>query len=159
MSDKESLQCNKCAWSKAISSSFTVSNGTRQGIILSPVLFNVYMDDLSLKSRSVQMGCYINGICFNHLFYADDTVLIAPSPTALQLLVDVCKVYINEKDLMLNWKKSRYMVFRTDLLDGLACPDVLIDNKSTDLVHDMKYICVNLCDNFTDDKSRALVAL
>ena len=29
-------------------------------------------------------------ICVNHLFYADDSVLIAPSPMALKQLIDVC---------------------------------------------------------------------
>ena len=33
-------------WDNAISSSFTVSNGVKQGGIMSPIFFNVYMDVL-----------------------------------------------------------------------------------------------------------------
>ena len=36
-------------WGGVYSSSFTVTNGVRQGGILSPYLFNVYVDDLSVE--------------------------------------------------------------------------------------------------------------
>ena len=34
------------------STQFTVSNGVKQGGIISPILFNVYMDDLSIALKS-----------------------------------------------------------------------------------------------------------
>ena len=46
--------------------------------ILSPYLFNVYVDDLSVKLNSCHVGCYYSGGCFNHLMYADDLVIIVP---------------------------------------------------------------------------------
>ena len=36
-------------WGSTISADFTVGNGVRQGGILSPHLFNIYMDELSSK--------------------------------------------------------------------------------------------------------------
>ena len=43
--------------------SFTVTNGVRQGGILSPILFNVYMDDLSKSLKLLSnIGCNINGV-------------------------------------------------------------------------------------------------
>ena len=49
------------------------------GGILSPYLFNVYVDDLSVKLNSCHVGCYYSGGCINHLMYADDFVIMSPS--------------------------------------------------------------------------------
>ena len=73
---------NMCVrWDHIYSDYFGVSNGVRQGGILSPLLFNLYMDDLSDRLNKLKIGCCINGIVVNHIIimYADDLVLIAPS--------------------------------------------------------------------------------
>ncbi len=44
-------------WGGSVSYKFTVSNGVRQGGILSPFLFNVYMDDLSVNLKKCPTGC------------------------------------------------------------------------------------------------------
>ena len=62
-------------WNNVISSGFGVSNGVRQGGILSPYLFCVYMDDLSIKLNDIKVGCTIGTTLINHLMYADDLVL------------------------------------------------------------------------------------
>ena len=72
-------------WGGVYSSSFTATNGVRQGGILSPYLFNVYVDDLSVKRNSCHAGCYYSGGCINHLMYADDLVIMSPSVAHLPL--------------------------------------------------------------------------
>ena len=59
-------------WNNVISSGFGVSNGVRQGGILSPYLFCVYMDDLSIKLNDTKVGCTTGTTLINHLMYADD---------------------------------------------------------------------------------------
>ena len=68
--------------------SFTVSNDVQHGSILSPVLFNVYIDSQSLKLAELKIGSSLNSHCFNQLIYADDTVSLAPFPKALRKLID-----------------------------------------------------------------------
>ena len=46
------------------STSFTITNGTRQGSVLSPVIFSVYLDDLLRELRRLQLGCSIGGCWF-----------------------------------------------------------------------------------------------
>ena len=56
----------------------------RQCGILSPKLFSVYMDDFSKAFIDSGVGCFIDNICFNHVFYAGDLCLMAPGAIALQ---------------------------------------------------------------------------
>ena len=54
-------------WGSQLSQSFGVSNGVRQGKILSPYLFAVYIDQLSKDLNRVPAGCYIGNTLVNHV--------------------------------------------------------------------------------------------
>ena len=71
-------------WGKVNSAYFKVLNRVRQGEILSPKLFAIYVDDLSLELTLSKSGCYIDDQCIKHVMYADDICLIAPSAIGLQ---------------------------------------------------------------------------
>ena len=66
------LQRMHIRWGNTISTSFRVSNSVKQGGIMSPVLFNVYMNDLSCALNRSNIGGRIGGEIVNHLSYADD---------------------------------------------------------------------------------------
>ena len=83
-------------WGSCISDPFSVTNGVRQGGVLSPLLFNVCMDDLSQILRNNTYGCYFKDECYNHLMYADDLVLLTTSPTAMQELIHECSSFFVE---------------------------------------------------------------
>ena len=57
------LVCVK--WGNVASIFFRISNGVRQGGILSPKLFALYMNKLS---RLLVMLCYIDGQCMSHFY-------------------------------------------------------------------------------------------
>ena len=67
---------------RCISGSLFVSNSVRQGRILLPKLFSVYIDGVSDKLVKYKVGCYINNLCMNHVMYDDDICLMAPSPAS-----------------------------------------------------------------------------
>ena len=72
---------------------FTVSNGVRQGEILSPLFFTVYMDGLSDILCKTECGCHMGGRMINHLMYADDLVMLSHSTKGFQRLVNICAAY------------------------------------------------------------------
>ena len=70
--DSKQEMCIK--WGQAMSDYFTISNGVREGGILSPHLFGVYVDDLFKQLIDVRSGCFIEHQCINHVMYADNFV-------------------------------------------------------------------------------------
>ena len=66
-----------------LSNFFSVNNGVREGGMLSPLLFNVYIDYLSVSLSKQPVGCCCGKTVVNHLMYADDIVLLAPSAKGL----------------------------------------------------------------------------
>ena len=71
---------------------FQIGEGTHQGCILSPCLFNLYAEYIMWNVRldEAQAGIKIAGRNINNLRYADDTTLVAESEEELKnLLVKV----------------------------------------------------------------------
>ncbi len=52
-------------WGNYLSDTFSVSNDIKQGGILSPMLFNIYVDDLSTALNKCNVGCCFNAIVLN----------------------------------------------------------------------------------------------
>ena len=73
----------RVSWNGNFSHSFNVENGVRQGGIVSPVLFCVYLDGLLQQLCNSGVGCYIGKVYVGALAYADDVALLAPTPSAI----------------------------------------------------------------------------
>ena len=99
-------------WQGALSEYFYNSCGLRQGSKLSPLLFNVYIDVLSNKLNKTKVGCIMGGTIINHLIYADDTVLLAPSVKALQHLINISERTGKELDIVFSVKKTKCMFLK-----------------------------------------------
>ena len=92
-------------WGITTTSYFLFSNSVKQGGILSPMLFNVYMDQLSINLNRSGIGSNIDGHLINHLCYADDLCLISPSSAGMQKLLVMCSSYAIEHLLTYNGSK------------------------------------------------------
>ena len=88
------------SWGTARSSQFGILNGTRQGSVLSPGFFGIYVDELLLQLRRSGVGCYIGGSFFGAAGYADDIILLAPCRSAMAQMVKICEDYGKKNNLM-----------------------------------------------------------
>ena len=93
-------------WSTYVSCFRRLTAGVRQGGVLSPTLFALYVDDILIKLSNSKLGCHIKRICVNSFMYADDLLLIANSVSDLQKLVNICVEEFELLDLSLNASKS-----------------------------------------------------
>ena len=86
---------------------FRLLAGVRQGGVLSPSLFAVFIDSVVDKVKATVVGCYLFSVCVSIFLYAYDILLIAPSVNALQTILSAC-----EHELMrINEKKSKCIRF------------------------------------------------
>lgn len=128
-----------------------VTNGVRQGGIMSPVLFNIYMDDLSHTLNSSHIGCSINSNLVNHIMYADDTCLIAPSPSALQKIVNLCNDFAKDNFILFNEKKTFCMCFKPKSMSDLHIPVLSLNKVPLAFVSSCKYLGTMISDKCVDD--------
>ena len=59
-------------WGSTLSSKFQVTNGVRQAGVLSPLLFNAYVNELSELLNKYGIGRHMGGTIINHMLYADN---------------------------------------------------------------------------------------
>ena len=92
-------------WGSEFSEFFHLECGIRQGGVLSPYLFALYIDSVIDQLKLLQFGCFVRYVNFNILMYADDIILVAPTISSLQLLVTECQKALNFLELSINVKK------------------------------------------------------
>ena len=97
---------SRTAWLDEHSTYFAVTNGIRQGGVISPVLFTIYMDELLKRLEMSGRGCYIGHKYLGVLCYADDVTLLAPTAQSLQHMVKTCEQFGQEFDIKYNATKS-----------------------------------------------------
>ena len=80
-------------WNGAISSEFPMTNGVRQGAILSAIAYCFYMEDLFALLKQRRAGCWVMDQYHGIFGYSDDNWLLAPSLAALQDMLHTCEEY------------------------------------------------------------------
>ena len=97
------MQRMRVQWSPdCTSTSFAVANGVRQGGVLSPFFFAVYLDDLLYELSLASVGCYWRWMFAGVFCFADDIALLAPCASALRKMLSICSSYAASHGLIFN---------------------------------------------------------
>ena len=86
--------------------------GVRQGDNLSPTLFSIFLNDLATGIKSLNAGINIDNYNLTILLYADDIVLLAPSPEMLQQQIDYVHQWCKKWRMNVNSDKTQIVHFR-----------------------------------------------
>ena len=89
------------------STDFSVSNGVKQGAVISPILFSSYMDALFDRLKRIAIGCHVGPVYAGAFGYADVVALVAPSLYSLRCMVATYEEFANEYQIDFNPTKSK----------------------------------------------------
>lgn len=130
---------------------FPSTVGVRQGCALSPLLFNLYVSDLSkiLNSTANQEnGITLFNKSLTHLFYADDLVILSDSPAGLQNSLNLIHEYCKEWRLSINISKTKVMIFsRSHRKSAIKNFTPKIGGISIEVVNEYKYLGIIFSSN------------
>ena len=94
-----------------LSEEFTAHKGLKQGCVMSPNLFNVFLNDLPAIFDISCHPCKLNNIDVSCLLYADDLVLFSESQEGHQNALDKLHTYCSKWKLSINTTKTKTIIF------------------------------------------------
>jgi len=142
---------SKVKWNGHYSDSFVINSGVRQGGILSPLLFNCYVNILLVTLRKSDYGCKLHNFYLGCIMYADDLILISASILDLQSMLDICTNVGLSLGLKFNSKKSHCISIGPSPI--IALPSMIIASQSMNWSEQIKYlgVWINAHKNFNVD--------
>ena len=95
-----------------------------------------YINDLIQRLQSLNKGCFIGGMFVGVLVYADDIVLLTPTPNAMRELLTICDDFSSEFDVTFNSMKSKCLYFhaKTAKKTDATLPDFFIGGNHIEFV-------------------------
>ena len=141
---------------------FKYNRGVRQGCILSPLLFNLYLNDLPLLLQNIDGPDPItlpNGSLLNSLFYADDLVLISTSASGLQKCINSMQQYCKDWMMSVNTKKTKVVIFQKKTRKStLQKYSFFLNDSQIDIVQDYTYLGSTISSNgsFSNSKLKSV---
>ena len=135
-------KCYTCVrWFSVQSNFFKLEIGIRQGGVLSPQFFAVYIDGIVDKVNRQDVGCFMHHVCVSIIIYADDILILAPSVTALQKLLLVVETELNSLGMFLNVTKSVCMRIGPRYQDH--CANIVTSSgRELEWVQEIRYLGV-----------------
>ena len=124
-----------------LSSFFDYLVGVRQGCVLSPLVFNLFIDELVkilAQGGGELAGVQVGDLIIFTLLYADDVVLIAKEAAHLQRLLNSLDVFCGVSAMSVNISKTMIVpFFSKSPLDEFSFVFV---NKQLKVVNEYKYL-------------------
>ena len=124
-----------------VADTFRIECGVKQGGVMSPLLYNFYINDLLEECLKSKLGARINNINVCIISYCDDIIIMSPSFIQAQKLLNICNEYANSWKIVFNANKSKLLKFN-ELIRNKN--DFVINKTSIPEVEEIKYLGVQI---------------
>ena len=99
--------------SEHITPSFLANQGVKQGCILSPTFFNIFLADFQrlVETNECNPVTLEEGTLLSCLIWADDILLMSKSKSGMDNMLSALKSFSEDNGMTLNIKKTKVMTF------------------------------------------------
>ena len=141
----------------SLTEKFRINQGVKQGCILSPLLFNIFISDLTKHlDKGGSNPVKIDETTFlNSLIWADDLLLLSESENGLNKMLANLKDYTKSNLIRVNLEKTNYMIFNKG--GRLMRRKFMFGDEKVEMATEYKYLGFLLTPSFS--LSRALADL
>ena len=112
---------------------YSIINGVRQGGVLSPQLFAIYMGYLSVCLTQCNAGCHLNETLLIMVCMLMISVLWREAQLLYKKMLNLCYEFSQFNDTIFNSIKSQCLVFKQSRFK-LYCPAVYLNGNIIDFV-------------------------
>jgi len=128
-----------------------VTNGVKQGGVLSPNLFAVHLYDILDQLGSARVGCTMGNMVVNHLMFSDNTCVFSPRISGLQCLPNIWGDYASEHQIAFNCNKTIGVLFCSKKYKQPALSTVFLSGVRVQFFDQVKYLGVWINASLKDD--------
>ena len=125
-------------FNQAYSDLFLVTNGVKQGGVLSPKLFNIYIDVLLESLRNSGFGCRIGDQYVGCISYADDIFILTASLYSLNRMIQICEKYAKDFNVKFNGNNSKLIIFHKG--NSHLNPSVFVSSEKVAIMNELNYL-------------------
>ena len=118
---------------------FPVSDGLKEGCLLSPSLFAVYINDLAKEIERLQCGINVGDDQISILMFADDIALVSDSEEKMQQMLDCLYEWCYKWRVTLNMDKTKVVHFRSNSVDRTDT-EFRYGNSTVEITDKYKYL-------------------
>ena len=150
MIDSYTRQTIYAEWSGQLSHKFSAKNGTKQGSINSPGFFSIYLDVLLQTLHDSGLGCYVGSRYAGSFGYADDAILLSPTVSGLQKMINICERFGIDYHVSFNSSKTYCIKFSNNSKTSECNKSVYMNGEKLQWKKTIKHLGNlmnwNLCD-------------
>ena len=115
-----------------------IRRGVRQGCLLSPLLFSIYVEEIMIEAiEYIDEGVKVGGKLLKDIRFADDQAMVADSEKGIQQIMEKLVEVGRKYDMKINVKKTKTM--RISRRDG-SVVNIVTEGKNVEQVKKYRYL-------------------